>query len=69
MIKDGFSGSVMIASDMFGNNMWDSVNKSITYGGFFTNLKQYLLAKFSDIEVARNILGLNALRFLSAGQC
>lgn len=65
MIKSGFSNSLMIGSDIFGNSMWKKVMLRPGYGGFFKKMEQFLESKSKDPEIVMNILGGNAVRFLS----
>ncbi|MHB1253050.1 MAG: phosphotriesterase family protein [Candidatus Humimicrobiaceae bacterium] len=65
MIKSGFEKSLMIGSDIFGNSMWGRVRAEIGYGGFFKKLAQSMVEKYEDSGVVMNILGGNAVRFLS----
>ena len=65
MVKSGFSDSIMVGSDIFKYNMWENIKTGIGYGGFFTKLNQRLSTKYSDPDISLNIMGRNAIRFLS----
>jgi phosphotriesterase-related protein len=65
MVKSGFGDSIMVGSDIFNNNMWESIKAGVSYGVFFAKLNQRLLTKYSDPDTSLNIMGRNAIRFLS----
>ena len=65
IIEGGFKNSIMIGTDIYENAMWESVRPSVGYGGIFKKLKRYLSEKFEDTDVEINLMGGNAVRFLS----
>ena len=45
--------------------MWESIKAGVSSGVFFAKLNQRLLTKYSDPDTSLNIMGRNAIRFLS----
>lgn len=65
MVKKGFGESIMLGSDISDNSMWEKVSLNKGYGGFFNKLKNDLTTRIKDADLIFNLMGGNALRFLS----
>lgn len=65
MVREGLGKSIMLGSDIFGKFMWEKVSLSDGYGGFFNKLYKDLYTRIKDSNIAFNLIGGNAARFLS----
>lgn len=68
MIKKGFGYKILVGSDIADNKMWKNTQAEKGYGGFFADLKTKLCVKFENMAEITNILGKNAINFLSCSQ-
>lgn len=65
MVNIGFEKSILLGSDISDNAMWEKVNLSKGYGGFFNKLKNDLSIMIKDADTIFNLIGGNAVRLLS----
>jgi predicted metal-dependent phosphotriesterase family hydrolase len=65
MVKSGHGGSIMVGSDISNNDMWKNISTGSGYGGFFTKLKSRIQEGNNSSNNFIDIMGGNAVRFLS----
>jgi len=64
MIKDGYSSSIMIGSDLADNSSWESISKKRGLAGFFKNITEKLSGSGIETADIENIIKKNAQNFL-----
>ena len=65
MIKEGYSSSVMIGSDLADNSSWKDISKKKGLAGFFKDIAGRLASSGIDTVDIENIIKKNAQNFLS----
>lgn len=65
MVRNGFGDYIMAGTDISSNKMWENIDSGTGYGGFFTELNQRIKSENDDTDVLSNLIGRNAIRFLS----
>ena len=64
MIKEGYSSSIMIGSDLADNSSWESISKKRGLAGFFKNIIEKLSGSGIETADIENIIKKNAQNFL-----
>lgn len=62
--KEGYSGSIMIGSDLVSNSSWKTINREKGLPGFFKNIVERLISLGIDTADIENIIKINIQRFL-----
>jgi len=64
MIKEGYSSSIMIGTDLANTSVWENTSKNGGLAGFFKSITEKLLDSGAEISDIENIIKINTQNYL-----